>query len=115
MVRTSKTAVRLRSPPQNSKVVDFDHFFYYIFFMSSHCDICAFNCYGQKGNYASCCSVEERNWIMGPILDYEKVLKDLSLKYGREVTFKEVFYDFDEVQELSQQEKFGKTQTITRQ
>ena len=33
---------------------------------------------------------------MGPILDYEKVLSDLSEKYGREVTFKEVFYDFDE-------------------
>jgi len=64
--------------------------------MSSHCDICAFSCFGQKGNYASCCSIEERNWIMGPILDYEKVLSDLSEKYGREVTFKEVFYDFDE-------------------
>ena len=68
--------------------------------MGNHCDICSFNCYGIKGYYGSCCSVEERNWIMGPIKDSEKVLKNLSEKFGREIKFEEVFYDFEEGSKL---------------
>jgi len=37
---------------------------------------------------------------MGPIKDSEKVLKNLSEKFGREIKFEEVFYDFEEGSKL---------------
>jgi Fe-S-cluster containining protein len=63
--------------------------------MANHCNICSFKCWGRDNHHASCCSIEDRNYIIGPILDYEKFLKDLSKKIGREVDFHEVFYNFE--------------------
>jgi len=68
--------------------------------MSSHCDTCSFKCYGIDGYDGSCCHVEGRDWIMGPINDWDVFLDDLSKKLGREVEFKEVFFNFEEGSKL---------------
>lgn len=64
--------------------------------MSNHGDICSFKCFGQSGYDGSCCHLEDRNWIMGPIYDYQMFLDKLSSKLGRKVEFSEVFFDFEE-------------------
>jgi Fe-S-cluster containining protein len=57
--------------------------------------ICSEMCFGIPGNSGSCCHVD-RNWILGPILDHERFLENLSTKIGRNVEFNEVFYDYIE-------------------
>ena len=64
--------------------------------MGNHCNICSFNCFGKEGYDGSCCHLEDRDYIMGPIDDSEKFLERLSQKIGRKVEFKEMFYDFEE-------------------
>jgi Fe-S-cluster containining protein len=63
--------------------------------MSNHSTVCSFNCYGQKGYDGSCCQLEERDYIIGPIKDAAEFLNKLSQKIGRTVAFNEVFYDFE--------------------
>lgn len=63
--------------------------------MANHCNICSFKCWGRDNHHASCCSLEDRNYILGPIADYEKFLLNLSKKIGRRVDFHEVFYNFE--------------------
>jgi len=62
----------------------------------NHLDICAFKCFGRDDYDGSCCMLEDRNYIMGAITDYEEFLKKLSDKLGRVVDFSEVFYSFEE-------------------
>ena len=38
---------------------------------------CNTNCYGYEGNFGSCCHIADKNWIIGPIHDAEKVLSEL--------------------------------------
>jgi Fe-S-cluster containining protein len=64
--------------------------------MENHCNICSFNCWGREGHDASCCTLEDRNWIIGPHKDTEAFLGRLSEKIGRKVKFQEVFYDYEE-------------------
>ena len=64
--------------------------------MGNHCNICSFNCWGRKGYDASCCTLEDRNWIIGPHTDTEAFLGRLSERIGRKVEFQEVFYDYEE-------------------
>ncbi len=63
--------------------------------MSNHCQVCSFKCWGRDDHHASCCSLEDRNYILGPINDYKTFLRDLSKKVGREVGFDEVFYNYE--------------------
>ncbi len=63
--------------------------------MGNHCQICSFNCWGLKDNHASCCSIQERDFIIGPILDFQEFLDKLSNKLGRVVEFDEVFYSYE--------------------
>jgi len=64
--------------------------------MGNHCNICSFNCFGRENYDGSCCHIEDRNYVMGPIHDYEDFLEKISNKIGRKVEFKEMFYDFEE-------------------
>lgn len=68
--------------------------------MGTHCNICSFKCFGIDDYDGSCCHLEDRNWIMGPIEDSEKFLYNLSNKLGRKVKFDEVFYNFEEGSKL---------------
>lgn len=64
--------------------------------MSNHGNICSTKCFGRENYDGSCCQIEDRDWIMGPIRDYEVFLDNLSSKLNRKIEFAEVFYDFEE-------------------
>lgn len=64
--------------------------------MGSNCQICSFKCWGIDNYDGSCCTLENRDWIMGPVLDSDNFLDGLSKKIGRKVEFSEVFYNFSD-------------------
>ena len=64
--------------------------------MGTNCNICSNKCYGVEGYHGSCCSIEERNYIIGPHHDTEEFVKNLSEKLGREVNEDDVFIKFEE-------------------
>jgi len=57
---------------------------------------CLNNCYGAKGMAVSCCTLTDRNYIIGPITDPGAFLARLSEREGREVPREEVFIDYEE-------------------
>ncbi|MBP7860237.1 hypothetical protein KA183_01035 [bacterium] len=57
---------------------------------------CSRVCYGIKDQAGICCTIGERDWIIGPITDADRFLKDVSKKLGREFTFNEIFYSYEE-------------------
>ena len=57
---------------------------------------CTTNCLGHANNYASCCTVRGRDWIVGPYYETQGFLDRLSLRGGREWKYSEVFIDFEE-------------------
>ena len=68
--------------------------------MSSNCQICSFKCWGIDGYDGSCCTIENRDWIMGPVEDWENFLSKLGSKIGRKIDFSEVFYTHEEGSKL---------------
>lgn len=61
---------------------------------------CTRNCSGQKGNAAGCCTVANRDFIIGPITDPKEFLKRLSVRDGRTYSHAEVFIDYKEGRKL---------------
>ncbi len=57
---------------------------------------CLRNCMGNKGTAGSCCSIGDRDYIIGPVHDAAQVLERLSALRGREVPHDEVFIDYEE-------------------
>ncbi len=59
---------------------------------------CSQNCMGWRGNVGGCCTVDDRNWIIGPVgdVDVATFLVDLGRVLGREVSRDEAFIDFEE-------------------
>jgi Fe-S-cluster containining protein len=68
--------------------------------MGENCNICSFKCYGVDNYHGSCCSIEDRDWIIGPHPDNKEFLKRLSEKFGREIKYQEVFIDYEEGKNL---------------
>ena len=57
---------------------------------------CTRNCFGIADYAASCCKLENRDFIQGPVTDADDVLRRLSERFGRDVPFDEVFVRFEE-------------------
>jgi Fe-S-cluster containining protein len=70
--------------------------------MNDHCDICSNRCFGIENYDGSCCSVEDRDFIIGPHTDCDRFINDLSEKLGREVNYSEIFIDYEEGSSLFQ-------------
>lgn len=68
--------------------------------MGENCNICSTKCFGKEGYDGSCCTLENRDWIIGPHKDTQEFLIRLSEKFGRKIDYKDVFVDFDEGKEL---------------
>ena len=68
--------------------------------MGTNCDICTNKCYGIEGYHGSCCSIEDRDYIIVPHHDTEEFVKNLSLKFGREVNVDDVFIKYEEGSKL---------------
>ncbi len=56
---------------------------------------CSRNCCGEEGHHGGCCTIGDREFILGEIDDAERFLADLSEKFGREVKFHEVFVTYE--------------------
>jgi hypothetical protein len=68
--------------------------------MGANCNICSNKCFGISGYHGSCCSLEDRDYIIGPHPDSEEFIKNLSEKLGREIEHREVFVDYEEGKNL---------------
>ena len=60
-------------------------------------NICATKCFGIDGYRASCCSLEDRNYIIGPI---DKESQDRVLNHVKDKTWDEVFVNYWEGKEM---------------
>jgi Fe-S-cluster containining protein len=68
--------------------------------MGTDCNICSNNCYGINDYHGSCCSLEDRNYIIGPHPDTEDFIKNLSSKLGREIYEEDIFIGYEEGKKL---------------
>ena len=61
-------------------------------------DICSKKCLGNDGYDGSCCTLEQRDWIIGPLTEdqVEKLLFDLRVMLNRKVERNEVVIDYEE-------------------
>jgi len=62
---------------------------------NSICDICSNKCFGIDGYDGSCCSVENRDYIIGKITDTAEFLERLQSRLGRKINYEDVFIDFE--------------------
>jgi len=58
---------------------------------NSICDICSNKCFGIDGYDGSCCSVENRDYIIGKITDTAEFLERLQSRLGRKIKYEDVF------------------------
>ena len=58
------------------------------------CDICSTKCLGTDGYDGSCCTIEERDFIIGPHSDPDEFIERLSNKLGREIKREDVFIEY---------------------
>ena len=68
--------------------------------MSADCNICSNKCLGFEGNHGGCCSIGDRDFIIGPHPDSHEFVERLSEKLGREIKYEEVFYEYEEGKKL---------------
>jgi Fe-S-cluster containining protein len=57
---------------------------------------CGQNCMGARGNAGGCCTLDDRDFIPGPVRDADVFLLDLGRLLRREVSREEAFIDFEE-------------------
>ncbi len=57
---------------------------------------CTQKCCGVARQSSKCCTISDRDWILGAVKDTDRFLADLSKLKGREVSYDEVFIDFEE-------------------
>jgi Fe-S-cluster containining protein len=50
---------------------------------------------GFAGNHGGCCTVADRDFIIGPHHDTDEFLDRLSKKFGRNFEFDDVFYSYE--------------------
>jgi Fe-S-cluster containining protein len=64
--------------------------------MGANCNICSEKCFGLPGYHGSCCTIENRDYIIGPHYDTQEFVDNLSKKLSREINYNEVFVDYEE-------------------
>lgn len=68
--------------------------------MGTDCNICSNKCLGFDNNHGGCCTVADRNFIIGPHSDPERFISDLSDKFGRKINYDDVFINHQEGSKL---------------
>jgi len=61
---------------------------------------CQRNCYGVKGQAGICCTLGDRDWIMGPITDAREFLSRLNQRFEKKYKYNEVFVEYEEGHKL---------------
>lgn len=62
--------------------------------------MCSQKCMGHAGHKGGCCTMANRDYIIGPVRDAEASLARISQHLGRPLAFGEVFIDFEEGKSL---------------
>lgn len=62
--------------------------------------ICSDNCYGVNNNHGGCCTIDNRNYAIGPHSDTEEFVQRLRIKFNRNIQYSDVFMDFEEGSKL---------------
>jgi Fe-S-cluster containining protein len=68
--------------------------------MGTNCNVCSNKCWGVEGQDGSCCTLENRDWIMGPNYDSHEFIEKLSEKLGEEIRHEDIFIEFEEGSQL---------------
>jgi len=68
--------------------------------MNKIINICSNKCFGQDNYHGSCCRLEERDFIIGPITDPQGFLQRLSQHFNRSILYKDIFIDYEEGKKL---------------
>ena len=57
---------------------------------------------GEENHHGECCSLDNREWILGAIGKKEALMfvEELSKKFGREIKYEDVFVDYEEGHKL---------------
>jgi len=63
-------------------------------------DICSNSCLGKQNHHGGCCSIEDKNWIIGPHYDTSEFLSRLENKFDKKILYDEVFIDHEEGSKL---------------
>lgn len=61
---------------------------------------CSHDCYGVNDYHGSCCRIENRDFIIGPITDTEQFLQRLKNQFNREIDYDDIFINFEEGSKL---------------
>tara|TARA_R110000851_G_C13030562_1_gene561067 strand:- start:951 stop:1343 length:393 start_codon:yes stop_codon:yes gene_type:complete len=64
--------------------------------MGVDCNICSTKCFGIDNHHGSCCTLDNRDYIIGPHHDSNAFLERLSERFGREIKHNDVFIDYAE-------------------
>lgn len=62
--------------------------------------VCTKICYGVEGQSGACCTLGERDWIIGPHDDTQAFVDRLSARDGKQWKVEDVFIDFEEGSKL---------------
>ena len=57
--------------------------------------ICSNKCWGVDNYDGSCCTIENRDFIIGPHPDADEFVERLSLKFGKQFKKENVFIDYE--------------------
>ena len=68
--------------------------------MGTNCNVCSNKCWGIEGYDGSCCTVEDRDWIIGPHYDSHEFIEKLSEKLGEKINYNDIFIEYEEGKEL---------------
>lgn len=67
----------------------------------NHAHICQSRCYGIEGYDGSCCTLEQRDYIIGPIPDSEEVLKRVQESMPNvKIKWDDLFINYEEGKKL---------------
>jgi Fe-S-cluster containining protein len=68
--------------------------------MTTPCQVCSHKCLGYNGYHGGCCTIEDRDFIIGPHRDTEQFLVRLFNRMGSEIKHEDVFIDYEEGREM---------------
>ena len=62
--------------------------------MNNSCNICSNSCVGISGHNGQCCSIDNREWILGPHQPDD--ISEFLNKLGNGLKYEDVFIDYEE-------------------
>lgn len=61
---------------------------------------CQKNCFGVSNYHGSCCRLENRDYIIGPVHDPHEFLERLNKHYNQNFLYSDIFIDYEEGKQL---------------